>query len=78
PPPSLNEALLEPGGTERLHHDPPARTLAKFARRSEREIGITVSVGLSYCKFLAKVAADAEGAARLCSRFRTAENGCRP
>jgi DNA polymerase-4 len=57
-PLSIDEAFLELGGTERLHHDPPARTLAKFARRVEREIGITVSVGLSYCKFLAKVASD--------------------
>jgi DNA polymerase-4 len=57
-PLSIDEAFLELGGTERLHHDPPARTLAKFARRVEKEIGITVSVGLSYCKFLAKVASD--------------------
>lgn len=57
-PLSIDEAFLELGGTERLHHDPPARTLAKFARRVEKEVGITVSVGLSYCKFLAKVASD--------------------
>ena len=57
-PLSIDEAFLELGGTERLHHDPPARTLAKFAKRVEKEIGITVSVGLSYCKFLAKVASD--------------------
>lgn len=57
-PLSIDEAFLELGGTERLHHDPPSRTLAKFARRVEKEIGITVSVGLSYCKFLAKVASD--------------------
>ncbi len=57
-PLSIDEAFLELGGTERLHQDPPARTLAKFARRVEKEIGITVSVGLSYCKFLAKVASD--------------------
>jgi DNA polymerase-4 len=57
-PLSIDEAFLELGGTERLHHDPPARTLAKFARRVEQEIGISVSVGLSYCKFLAKVASD--------------------
>ncbi len=57
-PLSIDEAFLELAGTEKLHHDPPARVLARFARRVEREIGITVSVGLSYCKFLAKVASD--------------------
>lgn len=57
-PLSIDEAFLELKGTERLHHDPPARVLARFAQRVEREIGITISVGLSYCKFLAKVASD--------------------
>ncbi|MFC3165352.1 DNA polymerase IV [Ciceribacter thiooxidans] len=57
-PLSIDEAFLELSGTDRLHHDPPARVLARFARRVEQEIGITVSVGLSYCKFLAKVASD--------------------
>ncbi len=57
-PLSIDEAFLELAGTERLHRDKPARILAKFARRVEQEIGITVSVGLSYCKFLAKVASD--------------------
>jgi DNA polymerase-4 len=57
-PISIDEAFLDLAGTERLHHDSPARTLAKFARRVESEIGITVSVGLSYCAFLAKVASD--------------------
>ncbi|QLF71387.1 DNA polymerase IV [Peteryoungia desertarenae] len=57
-PISIDEAFLELKGTELLHHDPPARVLARFARRVEKEIGITVSVGLSYCKFLAKVASD--------------------
>ncbi|MDO9415905.1 DNA polymerase IV [Pararhizobium sp.] len=57
-PVSIDEAFLELKGTERLHHDPPARTLARFAKRVEDEIGITVSVGLSYCKFLAKIASD--------------------
>lgn len=57
-PLSIDEAFLELSGTERLHHDPPARTLARLARRIEQEVGITVSVGLSYCKFLAKVASD--------------------
>ena len=57
-PLSIDEAFLELKGTERLHHDPPARVLARFAQRVEKEIGITISIGLSYCKFLAKVASD--------------------
>jgi len=57
-PISIDEAFLDLAGTERLHGKPPALVLADFARRIENEIGITVSVGLSYCKFLAKVASD--------------------
>jgi len=57
-PLSIDEAFLDLAGTERLHGRPPAMVLADFARRVEAEIGITVSAGLSYCKFLAKVASD--------------------
>jgi len=57
-PLSIDEAFLDLAGTERLHGASPAFVLARFAREVEREIGITVSVGLSYCKFLAKVASD--------------------
>ncbi len=57
-PISIDEAFLDLSGTERLHHASPAVTLARFARRVESEIGISVSVGLSYAKFLAKVASD--------------------
>ena len=57
-PLSIDEAFLDLSGTERLHGRPPSIVLADFARRVESEIGITVSVGLSYCKFLAKVASD--------------------
>lgn len=57
-PISIDEAFLDLAGTERLHGAPPAQVLASFAQRVERDIGITVSVGLSYCKFLAKVASD--------------------
>jgi DNA polymerase-4 len=57
-PISIDEAFLDLSGTQRLHGMPPAHVLARFARRVETEIGITVSVGLSYCKFLAKVASD--------------------
>jgi DNA polymerase-4 len=57
-PLSIDEAFLDLSGTERVHKGPPARTLALLARRIEREIGITVSIGLSYNKFLAKLASD--------------------
>lgn len=57
-PISIDEAFLDLGGTERLHHASPALTLARFQRRIEDEVGITISVGLSYAKFLAKVASD--------------------
>jgi DNA polymerase IV len=57
-PLSIDEAFLDLSGTERLHGGPPARTLALLARRIEREIGVTVSIGLSYNKFLAKIASD--------------------
>ena len=57
-PVSIDEAFLDLSGTERLHGRSPAKSLAQFARDVERRIGITVSVGLSYNKFLAKIASD--------------------
>jgi DNA polymerase-4 len=57
-PVSIDEAFLDLTGTERLHHGSPALTLARFAHKVENEIGITISVGLSYNKFLAKIASD--------------------
>lgn len=59
-PLSIDEAFLDLSGTERLHKAPPAIVLARFAKRVEDEIGISASIGLSYCKFLAKVASDME------------------
>lgn len=57
-PLSIDEAFLDLSGTERLHGSSPAGSLAGLAARIESEIGITVSVGLSYNKFMAKVASD--------------------
>lgn len=57
-PISIDEAFLDLRGTERLHKAPPAATLARLVRRIEDEIGVTASIGLSYCKFLAKVASE--------------------
>lgn len=57
-PLSIDEAFLDLTGTERLHGMSLDRVLAIFARDVEKNLGITVSVGLSYCKFLAKIASD--------------------
>ncbi|MEX6507886.1 DNA polymerase IV [Jiella sp. M17.18] len=57
-PLSIDEAFMDLSGTEALHRQPAAMTLARIAARIERELGITVSVGLSHNKFLAKVASD--------------------
>ena len=57
-PLSIDEAFLDLTGTERVHGMMPAKTLARFAKRVENEIGITVSIGLSQNKFLAKIASD--------------------
>ncbi len=59
-PLSVDEAFMDLSGTERLHGAPPAMSLARLARRTEEEIGITVSIGLSFNKFLAKIASDLE------------------
>jgi DNA polymerase-4 len=57
-PLSIDEAFLDLSGTQRVHGMIPAKVLARFAREVERDIGITVSVGLSCNKFLAKIASD--------------------
>ncbi len=57
-PVSIDEAFLDLNGTQRLHHASPALTLMRFSRRVEAELGLSVSVGLSYNKFLAKIASD--------------------
>jgi len=57
-PLSIDEAFLDLSGTERLHRRSPAKSLAAFARTVEEKIGITVSIGLSENKFLAKLASD--------------------
>jgi DNA polymerase-4 len=57
-PLSIDEAFMDLAGTERLHGMSPAKALARFAKRVEQTVGITVSIGLSCNKFLAKVASD--------------------
>jgi DNA polymerase-4 len=57
-PLSLDEAWLDLAGSEKLHGGPPAWVLARTQDEIEREIGITVSIGLAANKFLAKIASD--------------------
>ncbi len=57
-PISIDEAFLDLTGTDRLHGHPPAVMLARLARQIESNLGITVSIGLSHNKFLAKIASD--------------------
>jgi DNA polymerase-4 len=57
-PLSIDEAFLDLSGTERLHGKIAAKALAQFACRVEDSLAITVSIGLSCNKFLAKIASD--------------------
>jgi DNA polymerase IV len=68
-PISIDEAFLDLSGTEALHGAGPAQLLASLARRVEATLGITLSIGLSDNKFLAKIASDLDkprGFAVLC------------
>lgn len=56
---SLDEAFLDLTGCEKLFG--PAEEIARKIKSEIRnEVGLTASVGLSYCKFLAKMASDME------------------
>jgi DNA polymerase IV len=57
-PLSIDEAVLDLSGTEALHKSPPAITLNRFARDVEASLGITISIGLSRNRLLAKLAAE--------------------
>ena len=57
-PLSIDEAFLDLSGTTRIHGMSPAKALARFAADVENKLRITVSIGLSCNKFLAKIASD--------------------
>ena len=59
-PVSLDEAYLDLTDDYRTEAPPAAEALAQIARRVEDEVGITVSIGLSCNKFLAKLASELE------------------
>lgn len=74
-PVSIDEAFLDLSGTAALHKMSPAQSLNHLTRQIEAQIGVTVSVGLSHNKFLAKLASDLDkprgfsliGAAETCA-----------
>lgn len=57
-PVSIDEAFLDLSGTAALHKMSPAQSLNRLTRQIEQQVGVTVSVGLSHNKFLAKLASD--------------------
>ncbi len=59
-PVSIDEAYMDLSGTEALHGAPPAIMMMKLQKDVERELRLTVSVGLASNKFLAKTASEAD------------------
>ncbi|MBI1251042.1 MAG: DNA polymerase IV [Alphaproteobacteria bacterium] len=57
-PISIDEAFLDLSGTQALHRAAPAQSLARLQAQIAEDRGLTVSVGLSFNKFLAKMASD--------------------
>ncbi|MEL6693419.1 MAG: DNA polymerase IV [Pseudomonadota bacterium] len=55
---SVDEGFLDLAGTTRLSGAFPAMSLSKLAREIEADVGITISIGLSENKFLAKTASE--------------------
>jgi len=56
-PLSIDEAALDLAGTQALHGAPPAAVLSRFALEVERQVGVTVSIGLARNRLMAKIAA---------------------
>ena len=57
-PLSIDEAVLDLAGTEALHGAPPAAVLARLALDVEREVGVTISIGLARNRLMAKIAVE--------------------
>jgi DNA polymerase-4 len=57
-PLSIDEAFLDLSGTAPANGMAPAQALVALVRRIEAELRVTASIGLSYNKFLAKIASD--------------------
>ena len=57
-PLSIDEAFLDLSGTAAASGKTPAQALVSLVHKIESELGVTASIGLSYNKFLAKIASD--------------------
>ncbi len=57
-PLSIDEAFMDLTGCEALHGGPPVQSLVRLQNAIEAERRVTVSIGLSFNKFLAKTASD--------------------
>lgn len=57
-PLSIDEAFMDLSNAFETHGKSPAECLIELQTTIKREVGITVSIGLSYNKFLAKIASD--------------------
>lgn len=57
-PLSIDEAFMDLSGTEALHGGAPAQSLIRLQNRVWEERRLSVSIGLSFNKFLAKTASD--------------------
>ena len=57
---ALDEAYLDFSGTYQLYKKAPAELLVELALEIEKQLGITISIGLSENKFLAKLASSFE------------------
>jgi len=66
-PISIDEAFLDLSGTKRLHSGPPIQSLMRLQNQIKRETGLGVSIGLSYVKFLAKIASDLDKPRGFCA-----------
>lgn len=66
-PLSIDEAVLDLSGTEALHGAPPSIVAARLARAIEAEVRVTVSIGLSWNRLLAKIAADRDKPRGFCA-----------
>lgn len=56
-PLSIDEAVLDLRGTAAVHGATPAAMLARFALAVERQVGVTVSIGLAANRLMSKIAA---------------------